>query len=287
MRSVPKPDFYTDEVLLKCISNYQDETLVSRFKHSKEEILEWENILKEKIKSNAVYTIDEDNCIPQNISKEEMIKLYNDKFSKQGQPGRFYYDSLMDLPKHGLCPLCGYRPVDSIDHYLPKAKFPALSITPLNLIPACLGCNKRKSEAKPNTAEEEFLHPYFDNIEDDLWLYSEFEEKLPLTVLFSVKPYESWDDITKERVRKHFKRFHIGQLYSSYASAELSEKIYSFKKLFDDGGASALKNELLKEIESFQYAQVNSWKIAMYTALCNSEWFCEVALNNSIEDILM
>ncbi|QNK89826.1 hypothetical protein H7992_09325 [Sporosarcina sp. resist] len=286
MRTVPRPNFSTDEVILKCISNYEDEELVSRFKDSIEEIVEWGSVLKEKIETNTVHTIEEDSCIPRIIDKAEMIKLYNDKFSKQGQPGRDYYNTIMELPKHLLCPLCGYRPVDSIDHYLPKGKFPVFSISPLNLIPACFGCNKRKKEKKANKAEEEFLHPYFDNIEDDLWLYSAFEEKIPLTIFFNVNPHESWDDITKERVRKHFNIFQIGQLYSSYASSDISGNIYNLKKIYDEGGASALKNELFRTVESFQYAQVNSWQTAMYSALYNSEWFCEEALNYSIEDIL-
>lgn len=286
MRTLPRPDFSIEETLIKCISNYRDAGLVSRFKDSKDELVEWSKELEKKIETNTVYKMEENYFVPEKVSKLEMIKLYNDKFSKQGQPGRLFYNYLMELPKHGLCPLCGYRTVDSIDHYLPKEKFPGLSISPLNLIPACLGCNKRKSDNKPNTAEEEFLHPYFDNIENELWLYSNIEEKLPLTVFFGVNPYELWDDIKKERVRKHFKKFHLGQLYSSYASAEISGKIYSFKKLFEIGGSLALRNELFKEMESFQYDQLNSWKTALYTALYNNEWFCEEAMQNSIEDIL-
>ncbi|AWX56928.1 hypothetical protein AB432_018565 [Brevibacillus brevis] len=287
MRRVPKPNFSTEEVLLKCISNYTDTDLVRRFKASKGNIADWSNILQKKIETNTVSTIVEDKCIPPKITKNEMVKLYTDKLAKQGQPGREIYNDIMDLPKHRLCPICGYRPVDSLDHYLPKEKFPALSISPINLIPACMGCNKLKSSSKPNSPEEEFIHPYFDNIEDEPWLYLKVVEELPLTVYFIAEPSQSsWDDLKKIRVIKHFSRFRLGQLYSSYASNELSGKIYSLKSSFEQGGAALVRDELLKQIESFKYAEVNSWQIALYTGLYESQWFCEEALKKPIDKIL-
>ncbi|OIK08810.1 hypothetical protein [Bacillus sp. MUM 13] len=286
MRTLPRPPFSTEDVLLDCISNYRDPDLHIRFLSSKEEIVEWSEILENKIKAHTVSTIESDKCIPQNISKSEMIKLYNDKFSKKGQPGRLYYNDIMDLPKYRLCPLCGYRPVDSLDHYLPKDLFPALSIIPINLIPACFPCNKRKQTSRPSSAEEEFLHPYFDNIEDKLWLYSEVLEELPLTVVFKVQPHNEWDEITSKRVKYHFKKFHLGQQFSSYAGNELSGKIFRLKESFDQGGSSVVRDELLKEKESYRFSKLNSWETALYSALYDSNWFCEEALKHSISELL-
>ncbi|MCQ6565082.1 HNH endonuclease [Bacillus mycoides] len=285
MRRISRPSFSTQEVLLECISNYRDKDLVSRFEKSEKEIVDWSNTLEQKIITHTVSTMEE-GCLPVEISKNEMIKLYTDKLAKMSQPGRVYYDRIMNSALHQMCPLCGYRPVDSLDHYLPKEKFPALSISPINLIPACMGCNKNKFTDKPSEAEDEFIHPYFDDIEKDLWLYSEIYEEIPLTIFYKVNPHQSWDRIKKERVKKHFKRFKLGQLYSSYASEEISGKLFSFKKSFEHGGNLAVKNELLKEIESLRYVQVNSWKTALYTALYESDWFCNEALSYSIEDLL-
>ena len=39
------------------------------------------------------------------------------------------------------CPFCGIGTVSTLDHYLPKSKYPALAITPKNMIPACRDCN--------------------------------------------------------------------------------------------------------------------------------------------------
>ena len=40
--------------------------------------------------------------------------------------------------------MCHTSEVDTLDHYLPKSKYPSLSINPLNLIPICNKCNKTK-----------------------------------------------------------------------------------------------------------------------------------------------
>lgn len=46
-----------------------------------------------------------------------------------------------------LCPYCGECiTVVEIDHFLPKSKYPLLSIYSSNLVPSCVECNKEKKE---------------------------------------------------------------------------------------------------------------------------------------------
>ena len=71
-----------------------------------------------------------------------------------------------DLNDHSLnyCPACGEfgRP-NTLDHYLPKGKYPHFCITPANLFPMCDRCQKEKGEKTGTVAEPRFfLHPYFD-----------------------------------------------------------------------------------------------------------------------------
>jgi hypothetical protein len=71
-----------------------------------------------------------------------------------------------DLNKHALncCPACGEfgRP-NTLDHYLPKGKYPHFCITPANLFPMCDRCQKEKGEKTGTLVEPRFfLHPYFD-----------------------------------------------------------------------------------------------------------------------------
>jgi len=93
--------------------------------------------------------------------KTSFLNLYlsPDEDSAQGR-------MLTDLKDHGLnlCPACGElgRP-NTLDHYLPKGRYPHFCVTPANLFPMCDACQKEKREKTGNAAEPRFfLHPYFD-----------------------------------------------------------------------------------------------------------------------------
>ena len=80
------------------------------------------------------FTISE---LPEDVTSVEMKKVYDEKFAKAETVGRTYYDAIMAQVERGICPICGVRLASTLDHYLPKAKVPTLSVTPSNLIPAC------------------------------------------------------------------------------------------------------------------------------------------------------
>lgn len=48
---------------------------------------------------------------------------------KNGSAARKVYDKLRASSK-GICPLCGIHGVDTLDHYLPKARYPLFSVNP-------------------------------------------------------------------------------------------------------------------------------------------------------------
>jgi hypothetical protein len=63
-----------------------------------------------------------------------------------------------------LCPSCGEsgRP-NTLDHYLPKYRYPHFCVTPINLFPMCDACQREKAEKTGDAAAPRFfLHPYFD-----------------------------------------------------------------------------------------------------------------------------
>lgn len=69
-----------------------------------------------------------------------------------------------------FCPYCGNPMIpDTLDHFIPKGKWPEFSIFPNNLVPQCRGCAPVKGEnyycAESNSAM--FIHPiYFDFLEN-------------------------------------------------------------------------------------------------------------------------
>ena len=282
MRKLKKPTDLPKDVLLTCISNYQSKELKKRLTSYTEEITKASKIYEEKVKDTSLHTIlvqEEEEGI---VRKSEMIKVYDDKFSKKGQPGRTYYDKLKAAPRLKKCPLCGYRIVSTLDHHLPKTKYPIFAVTPVNLIPACFDCNKIKEAANPKSAEEETLHPYFDDIETELWLEADVIVGNPIGFRFFVGKPTNWDEIKIKRVKHHFEFFDLGELYSSYAAEEISLRQYSLVNIYEKAGAKGVRAQLLDFKNSSERVYLNSWQTAMYRALANSDWICCEGLNQEL-----
>jgi 5-methylcytosine-specific restriction endonuclease McrA len=142
MRKLEKPTDLPTEVFLECISNYRDKDLKTRLSSYTDEIKRVAETYEKKVQNASLHTLATQDKEDGVVKKSDMIDVYKNKFSKKGQPGRTYYDKLMAIPKSKKCPLCGQRVVSSLDHHLPKTKYPVLSVTPVNLVPACSDCNK-------------------------------------------------------------------------------------------------------------------------------------------------
>ena len=119
-----------------------------------------------------------------------MEKVYTDRMAKEKVPGRPVYDRLK--ASQDICPFCGQRVVSQLDHYLPKANFPVLSVVPYNLVPSCSDCNKSKLSDVPNSEEEQIFHPYYDDVTTEQWLFAEVVEGTEVTLCFYVEAPDAW-----------------------------------------------------------------------------------------------
>ncbi|MGW0710510.1 HNH endonuclease [Streptomyces sp. NPDC002643] len=194
--------------------------------------------------------------------------------AKIGRPGRAIYDELKMAAV--VCPLCGHREVTTLDHHLPKSVFPLLAVTPANLIPCCSDCNRTKQSAAPNQAEEQTLHPYFDNIDDEQWLAAEVLQGAPTALRFFVHPPRGWSDDLRARVIHHFETLGLADLYGAQGATELAGNAYALQRSFEAGGAGAVRDYLQLQAESWNRRWRNHWKGAAYMALAASDWFCTV-----------
>ena len=181
----------------------------------------------------------------------------------------------MQAPE-GLCPFCGFGQATTLDHYLPKAKFPQLSVLPSNLVPSCKDCNTSKSARIVTTKQKQCLHPYFDhhNFIDQQWLHGEVRHTKPATIRFFVKVPGHWDDISKARVQSHFKDFNLSSRYSLEASHRLAFLGDLFANLVWLDSV-AVRQQLTGAAESGARQHVNSWETAMFQALAESDWYCD------------
>ena len=274
MRKLAKPSLDPGVVFSVCISRVRDRDLRKRLKAVLPRVTAAALRYEEAGTAGRLHTLKARRSVGARVSTAEMAAVYDNRMARRGSVGRPLYDRLQSAAPQGRCPLCGQRTVSTLDHYLPKAKFPVLAVVPANLVPACLDCNKAKLDAVATAAEDQTLHPYFDDVDRDSWLAAVIVEELPASLVFSVRRCASWDNITDARVRTHFKIFKLGELYGSHAAEELLNIRYQLCELGGAGGAVAVRTHLQEQAKSRAAHQVNSWQTAMYRALAASDWFC-------------
>ena len=280
MRALAKPNYDPKTVYQMCISSIRNEDLRDRLNQATPNILFAAGDYEQRANSQQLYSISQNNCKNNEIAlsgvtKKELNDVYSSHMVNGAKPARAIYDSLRQTP-FGRCPFCDLGQVSTLDHYLPKTKYPQLSVLPLNLVPSCMDCNKVKSAAIATTSEEQSLHPYFDhqNFIDDQWLYAEVRQTEPATIYFFVKAPDSWDCISKVRVQSHFTAFNLALRYSLEAGNEmvsLRDILVSYNKLI---GSHWVKKNLEIEATSCASQHINSWKTAMFQALASSDWYC-------------
>jgi hypothetical protein len=202
-----------------------------------------------------------------------MKSVYDYRMVRVGMPGNKYYNQLKSAATYGKCPLCSVRGVDTLDHYLPKSKYPILAVTPINLIPACTPCNKGKQVDYPISSEDQTLHPYYDNVENECWINATLLNSDPASFKFEASPPEDWPTLLKHRATTHFDSFHLNELYSSHANEELRGAKNQLVKLYNID-PTLLIEHLNDAYESRLALGVNSWQAVMYYTLLNDDWFC-------------
>ncbi|MFJ5819846.1 HNH endonuclease [Streptomyces sp. NPDC093108] len=278
MWRVDHPKYTTENSFRACISRIRDPELKKRLQEAEASVIAAATSYASAAESVTLHSLEQSRFIPDGVTKEELIAVYTSRMAKKKTAGRHIYDELILAAEDGRCPLCGQRPVSTLDHHLPKMLYPALAVDPLNLVPACADCNKLKRDVAPHSSEEETIHPYFDNIEHDPWLRAHVIEVEPAALRFSVNPSRNWNSTLSERVHRHFKKFGLASLYASQAAQELGNIRYYLTQLYEadtSQGAQRVADHLREQAESRRQAHINSWQTAAYSALADSAWFCQ------------
>lgn len=274
MKTVDKPNFSAKDSFNTCISIVKNADLKNRLEACENLINQAEIEFDTKITTGNIFTILSEQSVNGNVTAKELENVYTLRMAKKDVPGRIIYDKIFSAPKYGICPLCSHRTVETLDHYLPKSRFPRLATTPINLIPSCFTCNRGKLTSVPIRPEEETLHPYFDNIEEDDWLSAKVNMTNPPTVTYFVKPPDNWSDLLKERVKFHFDSFSLNSLYSKQAAVLIRGLNHRLVNIYNSLGAAGVKKYLAEESESRYVDDKNSWQTAFYVATSNDMWFC-------------
>lgn len=91
--------------------------------------------------------------VVKSLSNSDAVKLYVGAFTSHVR--KSFFQDYLDSP----CPICGnYYENRTLDHVLPKSRYTQYTVTPINLVPMCLNCNKAKGTSRIS------FHPYFQDL---------------------------------------------------------------------------------------------------------------------------
>jgi hypothetical protein len=273
MWPLASPTRLVGSVLTTCVSNIADPAAKIAYEETAARLLVAEDQFRFAAQRNSLYQFPASTMVGTRTAKQ-MGWLYTNKMADPKAPGRGIYDEIRMAAPNGRCPLCGRGAVYTLDHHLPKAHYPDLAITPINLVPACQDCNKNKTSDSPAMAAEETLHPYFDNVEGDIWLHARVIEVAPPAVFFSVVPPTMWSPTLAMRVRNHFKVYRLRPLYASLAAEEISNIRTLLAGPHARSGPQGVREYLASVADSHRVTRRNTWQAAAYSAMAASDWFC-------------
>lgn len=274
MLKLDRPQYSAEDTFTTCISRVRLPALKAKLAAATQAIRDASDAYVAAAEAQALDQIVRDPLVNGTVTTAEMEAVYTGRMATQNGPGRAIYDNIFAAAK-GRCPLCAHRTVTTLDHHLPKAHYPALAVVPVNLVPACGDCNKAKLASVPHAPEDVSIHPYFDDVTEERWLYADVVEVVPASVRFRVEPSSAWDPLLAERVRRHFRRLKLSSLYGSEAAEELLNIRHLLIGLQASGGADHVRAYLEEYAASCLTGRLNGWRAAAYEAWAESDWFCE------------
>jgi hypothetical protein len=274
MKRIPKPSYRSRRVFSTCISKVADSRLRQALTAFTGEVVTDSTSFAAAARTNTLHRL-----VPRTLgvgtpTKKELVSVYTYRMAKAGAPGRSIYEEIRSLAPLDICPLCDHGVVSTLDHHLPKANYPVLAVTPLNLIPACSDCNKSKTSRRSKTRASQTLNPYYDSLETFRWLLATFPQTTPVVMKFSVVPGPGWSSEKEERYKTHLSVFRLNKLFATQASRELQDRKGVFQEIHGSDGPAGVRDFLEREVRSCEREALNSWRSATYRALARSNWFC-------------
>lgn len=178
------------------------------------------------------------------------------------------------------CPFCGISETSTLDHYLPKEKYPEYSVFPLNLVPSCGVCNTRKRDRilEDGTDVRMFLHPCYDDIPDEAFVEVSTKMEGDVLVLsYKVVRPPGMSLRTYRHIRSHFTELNLADRYRLMGLEHLGGLYPSLRRAYGAiEDATRVAEKLVEGAEDFEEVfGPNYWLAKLYLALAVNDEFCD------------
>ena len=193
---------------------------------------------------------------------------------KSPAKGSAHAAALRALRDHALdtCPACGEGVIPkTLDHYLPKGRFPHLSITPANLTPMCFACQLAKGEKTGDaTTPRYFIHPYFDTFSEPQVL------KLSVTPPFSQPTFvlfanPALTEVERVLVESHLRELKVHERYITFFRNQHRRLLRQVSKMRDSG--QDVVGTLTTFAFGYEAPTPNRWEHVFYEAVLSNPDF--------------
>ena len=164
LESYKLPNFKVEDVLSSYL-NRPKQTQISKYLDRNKDVLknkenEYKDVYQKVIETESSNDTTLTNDMPCLVLDTEMMK----KAWKNKYISNFLHNKFFPKSQIVYCVICGTELINrSIDHVLPKSKYPEYTLTPLNLVPICNDCNFFKGKK-----EEGVYNSYIEN-EKEIW----------------------------------------------------------------------------------------------------------------------
>lgn len=180
-------------------------------------------------------------------------------------------------PAH--CPMCGFGPIQDLDHHLPKSIYKPLAIYPRNLVPSCSTCNKKKYTVAAGESSKHFFHVYLESLPDEIFFVADVALDPisgALRVEFSIQRPEAMSEELAQRLTFQADRLELNLRYPKEINTYLSSLSVSLEDAYgEEGNAEKLKNYLVRCASSHETKfGKNDWRPALLRGLALCEAFC-------------
>ena len=215
-----------------------------------------------KFRDNKLFSLVPNLVLTQ--AKDDLLTLYD----YQSSVISMLRENIRKLQMNTIistCQNCTIDSVNTLDHILPKAKYPEFVVNPKNLFPCCSTCNSYKLDSMGNLLSNKFLNLYLDPLPKEQYLFVDIflDANMEMDFYFYLKNVKNRIDLNLfSTIENHYRNLHLFdrmKFKSTEYISELENKIRSFR--------ASLK---VKEITTILIAAINEDK----AAYGDNHWKC-------------
>lgn len=253
---------------------FTSRTFKQRLSHGQPDVLALGTEYVARGKAGNLHTIRQNTGVPPTIRPGDMQRLYKQGLLRKNSEARRCYEKLRLASPFRVCPFCLHRTVKTLDHYLPKDRFAAYAVLPANLLPSCRDCNSEKDEFAAVDRAASLLHPYFDNVDSDLWLGCELQKLVGLCMpIFFINSAATSPELL-QRLTSHMETLDLFDLYDVEGARELNDMTGALTDTFAASGKPGVRALCESVAASREALARNYWRAALWRAAAHDEDFC-------------